>query len=62
MPMGKAVAWSVLAGRRRVATGCADLAGNLPSLQDPKVIKQKFPKGFTTVTPSPRLTPQPKKA
>jgi alkyl hydroperoxide reductase subunit AhpC len=33
----------------------------LPSLQDPEVIKQKFPKGFRAVTPYLRLTPQPNK-
>ena len=31
----------------------------VPSLQDPEVIKQKFPKGYTAVTPYLRLTPQP---
>ncbi len=31
----------------------------LPSLQDPEVIKQKFPQGYTAVTPYLRLTPQP---
>jgi len=31
----------------------------VPSLQDPDVIKQKFPKGYTAVTPYLRLTPQP---
>jgi alkyl hydroperoxide reductase subunit AhpC len=31
----------------------------LPSLQDPEVIAQKFPKGHTAVTPYLRLTPQP---
>ncbi|MGE0800394.1 MAG: peroxiredoxin [Lautropia sp.] len=31
----------------------------LPSLQDPEQIKQKFPKGYTAVTPYLRLTPQP---
>jgi hypothetical protein len=30
-----------------------------PSLQDPDIIKQKFPKGYTAVTPYLRLTPQP---
>jgi len=34
----------------------------VPSLQDPEVIKQKFPKGFRAVTPYLRLTPQPNKA
>ncbi len=33
----------------------------LPSLQDPEVIKQKFPKGYTAVKPYLRLTPQPNK-
>jgi len=33
----------------------------VPSLQDPEVIKQKFPKGYTAVTPYLRLTPQPNK-
>lgn len=31
----------------------------VPSLQDPEVIKQKFPKGFRAVRPYLRLTPQP---
>lgn len=31
----------------------------VPSLQDPDLIKQKFPKGYTAVTPYLRLTPQP---
>ena len=31
----------------------------VPSLQDPEVIKQKFPRGYTAVTPYLRLTPQP---
>lgn len=31
----------------------------VPSLQDPEVIAQKFPKGYTAVTPYLRLTPQP---
>jgi alkyl hydroperoxide reductase subunit AhpC len=31
----------------------------VPSLQDPEVIKQKFPKGYKAVTPYLRLTPQP---
>jgi alkyl hydroperoxide reductase subunit AhpC len=31
----------------------------VPSLQDPEIIKQKFPKGYTAVTPYLRLTPQP---
>jgi len=33
----------------------------VPSLQDPELIKQKFPKGFRAVTPYLRLTPQPNK-
>jgi alkyl hydroperoxide reductase subunit AhpC len=33
----------------------------LPSIQDADVIKQKFPKGYTAVTPYLRLTPQPNK-
>jgi alkyl hydroperoxide reductase subunit AhpC len=33
----------------------------VPSIQDPEVIKQKFPKGYTAVTPYLRLTPQPNK-
>ena len=32
-----------------------------PSLQDPEVLKQKFPKGYTTVKPYLRVTPQPNK-
>ena len=31
----------------------------VPSLQDQDIIKQKFPKGYTAVTPYLRLTPQP---
>ena len=31
----------------------------VPSLQDPEIIKQKFPKGYTAVTAYLRLTPQP---
>ncbi len=31
----------------------------VPSLQDPEVLKQKFPKGFLAVKPYLRLTPQP---
>lgn len=31
----------------------------LPSLQDPEVLKQKFPKGFKAIRPYLRLTPQP---
>lgn len=34
----------------------------VPSLQDPDLIRQKFPKGYTAVTPYLRLTPQPNKA
>jgi thioredoxin-dependent peroxiredoxin len=33
----------------------------LPSLQDPEVLKAKFPKGFRVVKPYLRLTPQPNK-
>jgi alkyl hydroperoxide reductase subunit AhpC len=33
----------------------------VPSLQDPEVIRQKFPKGYTVVKPYLRLTPQPNK-
>ncbi|HKV54684.1 MAG TPA: peroxiredoxin [Candidatus Binataceae bacterium] len=33
----------------------------LPSLQDPKVLKEKFPKGWREVKPYLRLTPQPNK-
>jgi alkyl hydroperoxide reductase subunit AhpC len=33
----------------------------LPSLQDPEVLKQKFPKGFQAVRPYLRITPQPNK-
>jgi len=33
----------------------------VPSIQDPEVIKQKFPKGYTAVTPYLRVTPQPNK-
>jgi len=31
----------------------------VPSLQDPEVLKQKFPKGFKAVRPYLRMTPQP---
>ena len=33
----------------------------VPSLQDPEVIKQKFPKGYKAVKPYLRITPQPNK-
>jgi alkyl hydroperoxide reductase subunit AhpC len=33
----------------------------VPSLQDPEVLKQKFPKGWKVVRPYLRLTPQPNK-
>jgi alkyl hydroperoxide reductase subunit AhpC len=33
----------------------------VPSLQDPEIIKQKFPKGFKAVKPYLRTTPQPNK-
>jgi alkyl hydroperoxide reductase subunit AhpC len=33
----------------------------VPSLQDPEVIKQKFPKGHTVIRPYLRMTPQPNK-
>jgi alkyl hydroperoxide reductase subunit AhpC len=33
----------------------------VPSLQDPELIKKKFPKGYKAVTPYLRLTPQPNK-
>jgi len=33
----------------------------VPSLKDPEVLKQKFPKGFTEVRPYLRTTPQPNK-
>lgn len=33
----------------------------LPALQDPEVLKQKFPKGYTAVRPYLRITPQPNK-
>ena len=31
----------------------------VPLLQDPEVLKQKFPKGYTVVKPYLRITPQP---
>jgi hypothetical protein len=31
----------------------------LPSLQDPELLKEKFPKGFKVVKPYLRITPQP---
>jgi len=33
----------------------------LPSVQDPEVLKQKFPKGYKAVRPYLRITPQPNK-
>jgi alkyl hydroperoxide reductase subunit AhpC len=33
----------------------------VPSLKDPEVLKQKFPKGYTEVKPYLRITPQPNK-
>lgn len=33
----------------------------VPSLQDPELIKQKFPKGYRAIRPYLRLTPQPNK-
>jgi len=33
----------------------------VPSLQDPELIKQKFPKGYKAIKPYLRLTPQPNK-
>jgi len=33
----------------------------IPSLQDPEVLKQKFPKGYTVVKSYLRVTPQPDK-
>jgi alkyl hydroperoxide reductase subunit AhpC len=34
----------------------------VPSLQDPEVLKKKFPKGFKVLRPYLRMTPQPNKA
>ncbi|ABM93083.1 MULTISPECIES: peroxiredoxin [Methylibium] len=34
----------------------------VPALQDAELIRQKFPKGYTAVTPYLRLTPQPNRA
>jgi alkyl hydroperoxide reductase subunit AhpC len=31
----------------------------VPSLQDPEIIKQKFPKGYKALRPYLRMTPQP---
>ncbi len=31
----------------------------VPSLQDPEVIKKKFPKGYKALRPYLRMTPQP---
>jgi nucleoside-diphosphate-sugar epimerase len=31
----------------------------VPSLQDPELIKQKFPKGYKALKPYLRMTPQP---
>ncbi|MEO8213584.1 MAG: peroxidase, partial [Myxococcales bacterium] len=33
----------------------------VPALQDPEVLKQKFPKGYRVVRPYLRMTPQPNK-
>ncbi|MBC7880623.1 MAG: peroxiredoxin [Anaerolineae bacterium] len=33
----------------------------VPTLQDPEVLKEKFPKGYTVVKPYLRMTPQPNK-
>ncbi|MBX9848115.1 MAG: peroxiredoxin [Rhodocyclaceae bacterium] len=33
----------------------------VPSLQDPEIIKQKFPKGYKAIKPYLRITPQPNK-
>ena len=33
----------------------------VPSLQDPEEIARRFPKGYTTVKPYLRVTPQPNK-
>jgi hypothetical protein len=33
----------------------------VPSLQDPEVLKAKFPKGWDPVRPYLRITPQPNK-
>lgn len=33
----------------------------VPSLKDPEVLKQKFPKGYTEIRPYLRVTPQPNK-
>jgi len=33
----------------------------VPSLQDPAVLAQKFPKGYKVVKPYLRMTPQPNK-
>jgi thioredoxin-dependent peroxiredoxin len=33
----------------------------VPSIQDPDVLKQKFPKGYKAVRPYLRITPQPNK-
>jgi alkyl hydroperoxide reductase subunit AhpC len=33
----------------------------VPALQDPEVLKQKFPKGYKVIKPYLRLTPQPNK-
>jgi len=33
----------------------------VPSLQDPELLKQKFPKGYTALKPYLRMTPQPNK-
>jgi hypothetical protein len=33
----------------------------VPSLQDPEVLKAKFPKGYNAIRPYLRITPQPNK-
>ena len=54
-----------LTDKYMVATGVDWKHGDnciiVPSLTDPKVLKEKFPKGFYTVKPYLRLTPDPSK-
>src|SRR6516165_10911113 len=54
-----------LTDKYSVATGVDWKHGDnciiIPSLTDPKVLKEKFPKGFSTVKPYLRLTPDPSK-
>ena len=49
------------ASRRRCNWKNGDDVVIVPSLQDPEVIKQKFPKGYKALRPYLRMTPQPER-